>query len=116
MNRPPEVDVELAAARQALQGRAQVLVLWNRRHAGGLVEAATVRALLPGASAPVRLSNGELAVLRSLELRGELAVVWPFHALLGPPQSEQPHAPLAPEIEAAALALQRQAAERHDQG
>jgi hypothetical protein len=104
-----ELDAEIAATSQELRRSAGVLVCWRRR-GGGLVRASAVMVRLPGAREPMAVSDAELAALRCLELAGEMEVVWPFNAGLGKRGGGQPHAPLAPEVEAAALALRRRRA------
>ena len=97
-----DLDRDLDLARRELLQHAHVVAMWRRR-GGGVVSGATVLVAWPGAD-PAPVSDADLAALRTMQLQGSVTVTWPFNATLGSPGAAS-SAPLAPQIEAAAVAL-----------
>lgn len=100
-------DHELHQLADELRARNHVLVCWDSRLGGGIIQGSTIRVRMPGERDSRSVSDAEIAVLRMLELQGAVMVTWPPRFSIGGPRDE-PHAPIRPDIEAAARAMAAQ--------
>jgi hypothetical protein len=99
--RPDPADIELRRLAAELRDANRVLAAWHPRLGGGSISGDTVRIKLPGEAALRPTTDAEIAVVRSLELRGALSVWWPARCM----RPGEDHAPLRDDLEELAQLL-----------